>query len=67
MYALIFCELYALIEYCGLLIRTQCNLCAQYIFQVHSTQTNEPINSVLVYVPMFRRYGTHHIIWGEGG
>ena len=41
--------------------------CAQQIFQVHSTQTDELINSMCVYVFMFRRYGTHHTIWGGEG
>ena len=40
--------------------------CVQQIFQVHSIETDELINSILVYVPIFRRYATHHVIWGVG-
>ena len=38
----------------------------QQIFQVHSTQTDELIDSMFVYVPRFGCYGTHHVIWGAG-
>ena len=41
--------------------------CAQQIFQVHSTQADELINSMFVYVPIFGCYGTHHVIWGGWG
>ena len=67
-YVLLFCKLYALGEYHSVLVRTQYNLCAQQIFQVHSTQTDELMNSMFVYVPMLRRYRTYHVIlegWGD--
>ena len=38
----------------------------QQIVQVHSTQTDELINCRFVYVPIFRRYGTHHVLSERG-
>ena len=41
--------------------------CVQVIFQVHSTQTDELINSMCVYIPISRRYETHHGLYGGEG
>ena len=41
--------------------------CAQQIFQLHSTKTDELINSMVVHMPVFRCYETHHVSWGGRG
>ena len=43
--------------------------CAQQVSHIHSSQTDELINIICVYMPMIRccgRFLAYHIIWGGG-
>ena len=44
--------------------------CAQQIFQVHTTETDELMNVVFLYVPLFKRDGrflARYDIWERAG